>query len=755
MAAGEGGHHGDGEHHGEDPEKLHEELKERSEESRADTESFAAHLAVSVKEVARIVVAADRDLKIGILDQASRKLIAPAAEAISSLKPDPRLDSLLHTLAVHLDSFANANAALALREARARFVSTIFGVSAAEPAKALAFADTIIERLRLRVSGREDTFSIPADAATFDTVWKAWKAFDDPKFWASMARLVAVDASTQRLSLSDQLVWMALVADLSPLGPDGWLWESAADKAALVDRLIAAAGPEQSMAKLFELLATLRYENTALPRAVAAELAQLAIASLAGTTASPTERPTLAQILERPAPLPDLTGMSAAQRSEAIFIHNLRETLRTSGRALFETNQVLRREASGMLSEAGVREFRYNLAQFWEVGVEAVRRSVRRSPDGDARVRELDRWLESSRLRNELVLWSEQRRLSAADWVARASVAESLRFEIARLRNEVLKRYGENLNSLESGLDVILTALGAETALEVAEMLSGSPIDVGALENGVRYFLSINRDGAMALEVARVAIARVGLRNFIFAEAKLAAQLSSGMLIVTGDKTPTAWLTALMAAADGYKQARAGSASQMESAAQALIAALGAARTGSATLPYAARRECVIMLDAVTLALAGDIEASVAGGGDVVFTALERYAAALRAIAKASLQTTAPAPGVTLEAFWKAAKNAASAAIPKAERVALEASFSLDLSQQLHDWSAELSRSTLAELVGRAWKLSETLRAYRVAVESTVMDPNVKARLLDALAAISLEIDTALAAAAAARPATV
>jgi hypothetical protein len=129
--------------------------------------------------------------------------------------------------------------------------------------------------------------------------------------------------------LREQAAWMGLIAELSvdDIEPP-WMWNSAAEKADLVDTLVtAAAGSQTPVTEVLRRLQTLTRGTDPLPRAIAAELAQLALAALGGVkSAAEPDRRGVVKIKERPSE----PAATAQERAD----HQAREDLRSTAHAL-------------------------------------------------------------------------------------------------------------------------------------------------------------------------------------------------------------------------------------------------------------------------------------------------------------------------------------------------------------------------------------------------------------------------------------
>ena len=207
--------------------------------------------------------------------------------------------------------------------ARARFAAAVLGVVAKDGTKVEAVADAAIDGLRELLNGEGVSPALPKDLTTLLTAaGKAWRATSEADFWTDMAAAAQrPDGASDEAFLREQASWMGLVAELrdpdlkpppkadknDPTLPP-WTWNTAAEKADLVDMLVvAAAGADSPAQAILRRLGTLTRGTDPLPRAIAAELAQLAFAALAGVKAAPAlDRKEILTLKER-APGPNAT----------------------------------------------------------------------------------------------------------------------------------------------------------------------------------------------------------------------------------------------------------------------------------------------------------------------------------------------------------------------------------------------------------------------------------------------------------------
>jgi hypothetical protein len=126
--------------------------------------------------------------------------------------------------------------------------------------------------------------SPPPDAATASllTAARTWLGEEDTKFWDDLADYV--DAN--QTSLEEQILFMQYTEDIylsQQPPPKLWVWESAADKADLVNTL-AIELPAEGIATVYRSMPTRTYNSVTLRRDIAADVLSLAFAQVAAAS---------------------------------------------------------------------------------------------------------------------------------------------------------------------------------------------------------------------------------------------------------------------------------------------------------------------------------------------------------------------------------------------------------------------------------------------------------------------------------------
>ena len=309
---------------------------------------FAARFARAVRRIGEgVTIGIDPKLNVVVTQKAtitaasaSEKGHPTGAARTADRLSDARMRDLDETVSEFMREMDKQGLA---GPARARFAAAVLGVVAKDGTKVEAVADAAIDGLRDRLNGKGWSPALPKDVTTLLTAAaKAWRATSEADFWTDLAAVAQhADGASDDALLHEQAAWMGLVAvlsdaDLTPppkadendptLPP--WTWNTAAEKADLVDTLVtAAAGTDNPAQAVLRRLGTLTRGTDPLPRAIAAELAQLAFAALAGVKAAPAlDRQDILSLKER-APDPNATQQELTE-------YQTREALRGIGKDL-------------------------------------------------------------------------------------------------------------------------------------------------------------------------------------------------------------------------------------------------------------------------------------------------------------------------------------------------------------------------------------------------------------------------------------
>jgi hypothetical protein len=726
--------------HPDDPrrhEDLDRDLDQASERSRNLPDTLAKHLYETVKDIAGLVNEASTD---PLLKPASRLELAVTQpprlpmEYYSSGSSTPELTAMRETLERRLKTLAGFDtAAVDLRaQARAKFVAVVLGVGATPETPISRAADGILERLRQALSGGRTDDTVAALA-------KTWRTTSEESFWRSLASSTYVSAELTG-SRIEHLAWMGLVCELSPMNAD-FAWDRPGDKQQWVDRLIAAAGDEHDVADVYiDASAIGRHES--LPRAVIAELVQLALANLPEVK---VDRSSRFLVLNDETPEPDFLSMPIRDREAPRKLYNAQETLRKNALAL-------RTKPVGVFFQEQRRPvraaaFRYALGELWAVGLAGIRAALDRGDDAKAARARFDKVVAGSPLPELLQTWSTGVAATSPDLTLLANTSTALVREIARLRDALAQQYPNVREApTESGLDQFLTDVANEVSGESADLLSDHLVEAHPLD-GVRFEVSSFRSGANLLLQARLAVERgSSIATVVNAKITEAGGLVKGKL--GGGKL--AGEVGLQAVVDKAGEVQAAlakdDANGLIQAAAELLDVTTLARASAAALlrdqpaPYNAVQR---ILDATSLSLCEQIDAFLdVADLDVQQSTLPSSLGALRRAVDGLPTLDHPAES------WSTGKDRLLAALPADQRKTLnDKVFTDKFSAALSAWATEAGRTTLDrdKLMTLTWGVVNILRAYRVGIDKTVTDPAARASLQDLLGQISATIDTRLA----------
>jgi len=724
--------------HREEREELNRELNEAAEESREEPDSLAEHVHETVTDVQRLLNEAARyELQpASWLEQAVTTMPILPLEYYSSGSglSTPRISAMRTRLSGRLAGLAGAGTdAVDLRSlARAKFVAVVLGIRGIPEVSVTQAADGILDRLRLSLAAGDDS--------GLATVWRD----TEYRFWRSLA---AATRTSPNLTASrvDHLAWMGLVCELSPLDAD-FGWERPRDQQQLVDRLIAAAGEEYDIAAVYTQAADLLYNDEPLPRAVTAELVQLALANLAEVN---IDRATRLSVLEVETPKPDTTGMSCLDTAAARELWSAREKLRDNANTLHtepppgtsyqDVQRALRAEA-----------YRFNLRELWTTALSRIGAAIDRGDDAQARKATFDGLVGDASLPGLLEAWSASIAADPPDLVALSRTSNDLVAEIDRLQKAHAAAYPDTLASWsipEKPLELVLVDIGNELEVESADLLSDHWVQAHELD-GVRFEIRSRRSGANLLAQARLAVqGRATIVPFVTGAIKDAAKVVKGK--VDGTKLEDAeWLSAVGLSGDVViRSLAAGDGNQLVKPAANLVEVMNMARAETAAKlrdQRAASNAVTRMLDAVSLSLGERIDAVLDDADpDVLQSSLPESLGELRERVQPVQLLADPADS------WSTGKKLLLAALPSDDqrKTLNNVVFTGEFSAKLESWAKEATRKNVdrASLLRQTWTVVELLRAYRVGIDNTVTDPVIRAGFQDLLDQISATIDIRLA----------
>ena len=718
--------------------------------------SFAAKFAKAARTLGGgVTIGIDKDLKVGVIRNASESVSAVSAIADSS--KDRRLRDLEETVEQFM---AESRKEGVTTDARARFAGVVLGVTAEGSASLGRVADTALEGLRARLHGEPPrNINLPPElVALLDDAKQAWTSTSDAEFWRSLAATAQRPAEqTPEGFLREQAAWMGLVANLSAKDVT-WRWASAAEQADLVDTLIDAGSkaPKEPVQAILVSLSTLRRGQDPLPRAIAAELAQLALAALAGVKkAAEPDRKGVLSFKDRP-PGPNAT---AKQRAA----HQGREALRDLARSLVDTHGQTRPVGGADLFKAPL--FRSKLSTVYTDWKERLRlhRSPRpdddeaAEPSGEERYQKLLEVLGplDGALTEALDAWSDALGSGATDPASFVEPAREARAAIEAVLRKLKQTYTNTMDPERNLVHPAVESLAVELGLEAGEVLTGRVAPTADSMAGLRDHLASMREDQRALETWRqfeglhAGLTASRVRGWVDRQLPLKLQ-GRGRLDDLSDA---------VAAVDAAGRARPVDPAALAAAVDQLLRAGDGARHKTTALSEVDRRAVLQVVDVLHAGVANRLEDGPpvpAKGtrwppqGDVV-DQLGPEIARLRASVPPRIPV--PAPGVGLDRFWSQQKAAALALLPPELAKEVNDAMNPDLAKELSgltravymvyapgpsDGAAAAGDTDAIE--AQAWPVVRTLGAYRSIVNKlpAIQAAAARDRLLAALDGVAM-----------------
>jgi hypothetical protein len=721
---------------------IHDQVT--ADAQRAETRGLAQRFAAAVQMIGRgVTIGIDKNLKVYAIQHATEEEIDATRKGhgndkagVADGQDDPRMRDLDATVR----QFVRGEDKVGTRaKARARFAAAVLGVRAANAAEVEKVADAALEGLRARLHNEAPkNDSLPPDEVTLlDDAAAAWKAISDTDFWTGMADAATpADGATRQGYLREQASWMGLVAQLSMKDHTvPWTWASAAEKADLVDELIRpAAGADNPARAVMLRLTTLTRGQDAFPRAIAAELAQLAIAALAGEKqAAPPDRAGVLKLQVRP------PASTAADADKDAF--TTREALRDVGQDLVGPNPPYPKFDADL--------FRDRLSRLYLDARELLRQHQPNPKDakdrpGDVRYERLMAILGSRdmALIEGLDRWSETLASGStdpADYLARARVVKAAldawidRLDVMSDELPMTDAYDDEPANDAGGAqpppeplvpvtgperDVVGAAvreLAAEIGYQVGEVLLGHLSPGTGPAAGLRKGLQNIRAIESGLQKERVA-----RLNGKLSAARIAKKLNAtfktkanpNVALPQWGKAVQTAAAALDVAADATKKTV--DPADVATKVTALLAAVTQARTKAATLEEEKPRQGVV--DVVDLVLAGAAEA-LARTRPPDGSPPDVFAADIARLRNAISLPTVPPPG-KIASFWSSQKTAALAKLPSAAKKQVDAAMKLDLGAELGRLASIAAKGDAAATEEQGWRVIQILRVYRTAIEA-------------------------------------
>ncbi|MHA6621212.1 hypothetical protein [Pseudonocardia sp. DLS-67] len=648
----------------------------------------------------------------------------PGAATVADGLDDPRLRDLDETVRRFM---AAAETPGTGGRATARLTAVLLGI-AAKGGKRIDLAEgSSLDGLQARLRGEShlEATGMPGPfVALLDETVLTWRTTSDATFWHAMAATAARPEGMSPVQhLREQAAVLAVVAELGrPDVEQRWTWATAAEKADLVDVLITAGtGAAEPVQAVVDRLRTLTRGPDPLPRAPAAELAQMAVAALAGVTkAPPPDRRGALRLKERP-PGPAATAEEAAD-------HRAREALRSAAHALVLLDDGTRDRLAAHL-------FRARLSTLYVDMREQLRQYAPRSDrdlPGAARHRRLmevlgplDRALVGALDRWSAALGTR----STEEWryvqVAHAA-QDAIEGVLARMGGATDPGDphtplfpGGSPEQVRVGLAVRRVAV--ELGLEAGEVLLGEVAPPGDPFAGLRERLAEMREDRKRLKYERDARMRGPLLATIALRPKYLAPLAGPIVRA---------LTGAATAFDTAATTTPPDPAALEAAADDLIDAVRRARMAGSALRDFDRQEVIHLADLLQ---------------EIVAEQLERWPAPLStkgATLRATIPTLPiPAPGASLSRFWSRQAATVLATLPAEIAAQVGAAMDLQLGRELDALGALAAARDDAAIEEQGWKVLRVLRAYKAtASRLPVSRADAKARLHAVLDALALSV---------------
>jgi hypothetical protein len=526
--------------------------------------------------------------------------------------------------------------------------------------------------------------------------------------------------------LREQAAWMGLVADLSlPDHNQPWTWNSAAEKADLVDTLVTAAtGSALPVTAVLRRLRTLTRGADPLPRAVAAELAQLALAALAGVkTAFEPDRAGVVNIKERP---PEPTAPPAEQAE-----HVAREALRSVAHDLANFD-------AGLTDPWDTDLYRNKLSTVYADVKAQFRAREPEDPSEPSSEQRYQRLLEvvgplDGAVIEALDTWSATIASGSTDPADYVAAAREVEAAIGGFLQR-LEPFDRMTTPEQQRVGLILRNLAMEVGLEAGEVLLGQ-VAPSTPAAGLRHELQRIPEAQMRLDLQKKAAGLVGNR--------MKAAVVLKRLKLPAAKTP--WKTALTTAVTAFDTAAGAKPldrTALAAAANNVITVGTQARTAAGQQLQGADRQTVIdVLDLLCAAAADVLEQTPPapdGAADLLGPQVDR-------LRQAITPPPLPAPGVGLDKFWSDQKANALRLLPSAQRKQVDDAMNLDLGSELARLTKLAAAGNADAIEAQGWTVIRILRAYKSAVRKLPDEQaEPRARLAAALDGVAASVERLL-----------
>lgn len=485
--------------HHEDPRREAErrELEEAARTMRSIKDVVASHLADQVDQIAQLIAAsADPALP------PAEPLEQAVTRSISRSSPGGPLSfevgRMRHAVDAALKPLAGSggDAEDARARVRAGFCAIVLGLRGGADFAAADVSEGLLERLRILAEG--GSLPEPRQSAMVGTMVRDWRAMTERQLWQTMA-LATVALPAPMSSRAVHLAWMGLIGEISPDNVM-FTWNSPEDQRRVVRDLIASAGDEHDISRIYDKATSLEYQGKPLPRAVMAECVQLALGNLGRIIYTSTEQ---LEVLRTPQPEPTTKGLSPAQKQAVIAAYNRAKALRAAGEALY-------RSAGDRLPDpqrdARIAANRYALEVYWAEYLATTRSKISAPADGgESALRRFDALLENESFGRLLAQWSAKAREPVPELATLADLAHRIGVESERLAT-ALKELGEgggvSDGAFEAGLQYGIDGFCNEVALEASDLIIGRVVPTAPLD-GLRFRVSETRSAPAELATAR------------------------------------------------------------------------------------------------------------------------------------------------------------------------------------------------------------------------------------------------------------
>lgn len=252
-----------------------EELEKQRDRMEQEEESFARHIRVTAREInVQIREIEVEEFHSDDLENALSRPIINASEGIANPEADIRIQDLDRRLNECMRKINEAD-----EKDKKWNTEKFIAASTAILAVGVALSDIIYQIISDKNKDKDDS-NVPTDEETKKKIRelvKKWNEQTDKEYWENMA--VYVEQNNDTCTLGDQILFMNYTIDLFP--GISWIWDTASDKADMVDRLYdiyKKSGSKTS--EMFRQVTSLKYNDMVMPRPVAADVLRYALSKI-------------------------------------------------------------------------------------------------------------------------------------------------------------------------------------------------------------------------------------------------------------------------------------------------------------------------------------------------------------------------------------------------------------------------------------------------------------------------------------------